>query len=137
MVVDNSKLLVLLKEAQARHGYLSSETIAEVARKAGVHLGDAYGVATFYSFLSLKPQGKNVIRICRSIPCDMKDYELVRESLEKELGIQPGEVTGDGRFSLELTNCIGACDKAPAMLINDQLYGELTPGKIRKILAEY
>ena len=134
---DKSMLFASLKEAQQKHGYLSGETITQVAEKVGVDVGDAYGVATFYSFLSTKPQGKNIIRVCQSIPCDLKNYQKVLAMLQEELGVKPGETTKDGRFTLELTNCIGACDNAPAMMINDKVYDSLTPGAIRKILAEY
>ncbi|MFC1953200.1 NAD(P)H-dependent oxidoreductase subunit E, partial [Chloroflexota bacterium] len=98
---------------------------------------DVYGVASFYSFLSPKPLGRNIIRICRSLPCYMKDYQTVAESITGEIGINPGETTADGRFTFELTNCIGACDKAPAMLINDEVHGNLTPDKISRILKTY
>ena len=100
-------------------------------------ISDVYGVATFYSFLSIKPQGRNIIRICKSIPCFLKNYQTVIETIEREIGIKPGETTPDGKFSLQLTNCIGACDKAPAMMVNDDVHVDLTPGKISQILKEY
>jgi len=134
---DKSSLLRSLKEAQQEHGYLSGDVITHTAENLDVCLGDAYGVATFYSFLATEPRGKNVIRVCRSMPCDLKNCQSVVEMLEKELGIKPGETTDDGVFSLEFTNCIGACDKAPAMMINDRIYEELTADKIKQILAEY
>jgi NADH-quinone oxidoreductase subunit E len=96
-----------------------------------------YGVTTFYSFLSVEPLGRNVIRICKSIPCYLKNAEMIVESAEKVLGIKPGQTTEDGRFSFELTNCIGACEQAPAMLINDEVHGHLTPRKIAEILRSY
>ncbi|MEE8418566.1 MAG: NADH-quinone oxidoreductase subunit NuoE [Dehalococcoidales bacterium] len=130
-------LLVLLKEAQDEEGYISEETMIELAETLDMSRSDVYGVATFYSFLSTRPQGRNIIRICKSLPCHLKNYESVAESIEKEIGIKPGQTTADRRFSFELTNCIGACDKAPAMLINDDVHGNLTPGKISQILEEY
>ncbi|MFC1994195.1 NADH-quinone oxidoreductase subunit NuoE [Chloroflexota bacterium] len=134
---DKSRLLHSLKEAQHERGYLSGEVITQTAEGLDVCLGDAYGVATFYSFLATEPKGRNVIRVCRSIPCDLKNYRAIVGMLEKELGIKPGETTEDGVFSLELTNCIGACDKAPAMMINDMIYEELNAERIKQILAEY
>ncbi len=130
-------LLVLLKEAQDEEGYISEETMIELAETLDMSRSDVYGVATFYSFLSTRPQGRNIIRICKSLPCHLKNYESVAESIEKEIGIKPGQTTADRRFSFELTNCIGACDKAPAMLINDDVHGNLTPGTISQILEEY
>lgn len=130
-------LIALLKEAQSKFGYVPEEVMAELAESLDIPINDVYGVATFYSFLSAKPLGRNVIRVCQSLPCYLKNYQTIIESVEKEIGIKTGETTPDGRFSLQLTNCIGACDKAPAMMINQDVYGDLTPGKISKILAEY
>ncbi len=130
-------LLVLLEEAQSKSGYLSEAVIAELAKSVAMSLSDVYGVATFYSFLSTKPLGRNVVRICRSLPCYLKDCQMIIESVADDLGIKPGETTPDGKFSFELTNCIGACDEAPAMLINSDMHGNLTPEKIAKILKSY
>jgi NADH-quinone oxidoreductase E subunit len=127
-------LLKLLKEAQNRSGYLSEKTIVKIAKSLDIPISDVYGVATFYSFLSTKPQGRNVIRVCKSLPCFLKNSRTIIKSVEEELGIKPGETTPDGKFSFQLTNCIGACDKAPAMLINNDVHVDLTPGKISRIL---
>jgi len=134
---DRQELLELLIEVQSKFGYLSGELLVEIAKSLGLSVSEVYGVATFYSFLSAKPQGKNVIRVCKSVPCFLKSSQLIIESLKKELRIKPGETTPDSRFSFELTNCIGACDKAPAMMINHDVYGDLNPGKISEILAGY
>ena len=134
---DQENLLILLKEFQSRRGYLPPEFLVELADSLGISLGEVYGVATFYSFLSTKPQGKNVIKICKSLPCFLKNSQLIVESVQKEIRIRPGETTLDGRFSFQLANCIGACDKAPAMMINDELYADLTPKKIAGILKAY
>lgn len=130
-------LLVLLKEAQNKFGYLPEECIVEMAESLDMSLSDVYGVATFYSFLSTKPQGRNIIRICKSIPCFLKDCQTIIETIEREIGIKPGETTPDGKFSLQLTNCIGACGKAPAMMVNNDVHVDLTPGEISQILKEY
>lgn len=133
---DHQNLLVLLKKAQEDFGYVTEEAIADIARSLDVSVSDVYGVTTFYSFLSKKPLGKYVIRICQSLPCYLKDSPMIIKCIMDELGIKPGETTPDGKFSLQLTNCIGACDKAPAMLINDEVYGDLTPARISQILKE-
>jgi len=134
---EEKDLLVLLEREQSRSGYLSRDFIARMAQSFGLSIGEVYGVASFYSFLSMKPQGRNVIRVCKSLPCYLKNSRLIIESVQKELGIGPGQTTPDGRFSFELTNCIGACDKAPAMMINNDIHGNLTPGKIARILKRY
>ncbi len=130
-------LIVRLKEAQNKFGYVPEAAMAELAESLDIPINDVYGVATFYSFISIEPLGRNVIRICKSLPCDLKNYQIIINSIEREIGIKLGETTPDNRFSFQLTNCIGACDKAPAMMINHDVYGDLTPGKISKILAEY
>jgi len=134
---EKKDLLVLLERAQSRSGYLSQETVAELAESLGLSISEVYGVASFYSFLSIKPQGRNVIRICKSIPCYLKNAQTIIDGVRKEIGIRPGETTADGRFSFQLTNCIGACDRAPAMMVNNDVHGDLTPEKISKILKAY
>ncbi len=131
------ELLVLLQKTQNELGYLSEESMAELAKSLDLSISDVYGVATFYSFLSAKPLGRNIIRICKSIPCYLKNCQIIINTVEKEIGIKPGETTPDGKFSFQLTNCIGACDKAPAMMINNDVYDNLTPSKISKILKAY
>jgi len=134
---ERHDLLVLLEEAQYKFGYLSGELLVEMAKSLGLPVSDVYGVATFYSFLSTKPQGRNVIRICKSLPCFLKNSQTITESVAREIGIKLGETTPDGRFSFELTNCIGACDRAPAMMINNDIHVDLTPSKIPQILMAY
>ena len=131
------ELLERLTEEQDRFGYLSGERLAEIARSLGLTISEVYGVATFYSFLSTKPRGRNVIRICKCLPCFLKQSAIIVDRIEQELGVKAGETTPDGKFSFELTNCIGACDKAPAMMVNHDVYGNLTPEKIPQILEEY
>jgi NADH:ubiquinone oxidoreductase subunit E len=130
-------LLIALREAQKRFGYLPREIMVEIAESLDVPLNDVYGVASFYSFLTIRPLGRNVIRICKSLPCYLHNSQVIIETLQKEIGIRPGETTPDGRFSFELTNCIGLCDRAPAMLINSDPHVELTPRKISQILQKY
>jgi NADH:ubiquinone oxidoreductase subunit E/Pyruvate/2-oxoacid:ferredoxin oxidoreductase delta subunit len=139
-VTDNGtreKLLNLLEERQRTDGSLSEASLSGIAGDLNLPLSEVYGVASFYAFLSTKPQGKNVIRICKSLPCYLKNAPMIMESVSQNIGIKPGQTTADGRFSFELTNCIGACDEAPAMLINDKVHGSLTPGKIADILKSY
>ena len=130
-------LLRMLKEEQAEAGYVSREFMVQTAESLHLSLGTVYGVTTFYSFLSTEPLGRHVIRVCKSVPCFLRNAGMIIECIRDELGIGPGETTADGRFSFELTNCIGACDQAPAMLIDDEVYGYLTPGKISEILKSY
>ena len=128
------QLLALLRDEQERARYIHEQFIEQLARSMGLSVSEVYGVATFYHFLSTIPLGQNVIRVCKSLPCYLKSSQLVLETVQVELGIASGETTPDGRFSLQLTNCIGACDLAPAMLLNHDLHGNLTPRKIVQIL---
>ena len=122
---------------QRRYGHVPEEAIAGLAESLAIPVHEVYGVASFYSFLSTKPLGRNVIRVCRSLPCYLKSAEMIMEAVEKELDIGPGETTPDSRFTFELTNCIGLCDHAPAMLINQDPHVDLTPEKIKRILGVY
>jgi NADH:ubiquinone oxidoreductase subunit E len=130
-------LLVALQQAQESSGYLTPARLAELAAAFAVPVNDVYGVASFYSFLVTKPCGRNVIRVCRSLPCYLKNSPAIIETVEKEIGIRPGGTTPDGRFSFELTNCIGLCDRPPAMLVNSDPHVDLTPVKIARILKNY
>ena len=133
----SGNLISILKEVQDQRVDLSKDVMMEIARNTGVSFSEVYEIATFYSFISTEPLGKNIIRICKSIPCFLKSSDVIVATIEKELGIKPGEITGDKKFSFHLTNCIGACDMAPAMMINKKRYGNLTPEKVAQILDEY
>ncbi|MFC2040396.1 NADH-quinone oxidoreductase subunit NuoE [Chloroflexota bacterium] len=131
------ELLVDIKKAQAAQGYVSTQAITELAESASLPENDVFGVASFYSFLSTKPLGRNVIRMCKSLPCHIKGGQDIIYAIGHELGIKPGETTADQRFSFLLTECIGLCDKPPAMLINDEPHTGLTPENIPEILKSY
>ena len=132
-----TNLLDLLEAEHRTAGYLSEKSMSEIAANLRVPLSEVYGVASFHAFLSEKPQGQHVIRVCKSLPCYLKDAPMIVENVKKLIGIKPGETTADGRFSFALANCIGACDQAPAMLIDDTVHGNLTPGGIADILNSY
>ena len=133
-VMGRQNLLTLLRDEQEKTGQISVEFVTQTAVSMGISIGEVYGVATFYHLLSTKPLGRNVIRICKSTPCYLKKSQFIVETIQSKLGIIPGETTSDGKFSLQLINCVGACDQAPAMLLNNDLYGNLTPDRIAQIL---
>ena len=130
-------LLTLLNDAQRKNGYLSKEDLEALSQSVGLPLSEVYSVSSFYSFLTKKPTGKHVIRICQSLPCHMKDSQMIVKAIDNHLGISPGQTTTDGLFSLEMVNCIGACDVAPAMLVDNDLHGQLTAGEIARVLNLY
>ena len=130
-------LLVRLEEAQHTHGYVPEWLLEELAQSLGIAVGEVYGVATFYSFLSTQPRGRYVIRVCKGLPCGLSQSSPIINAIEDAVGIKTGQTTPDGKFSLELTNCIGACDRAPAMLVNSELHTDLTPEAVPRILRAY
>jgi len=134
---NRKELLPALKQEFGKNGSLSKTVMTSLAEKTGLPLNEIYSVSTFYSYLPVATTGKNIIRVCGCLPCDMKDARGVIGSIKKELGIEPGQTTADGKFSVEQVGCIGACDQAPAMMINDRLYGNLTPAGIAEILKSY
>ena len=100
-------------------------------------LSEVYGVATFYSQFALEPRGKYVIGVCLGTACYVKGSKNILERLAKELDVKVGSTTKDGRFTVQATRCLGACGLAPVMMINDEVYGRLTPEDIPDILAKY
>lgn len=122
---------------QKEFNYLPEEAIISTAKEFGIPTKDAYEVATFYSYLSTKPRGKNIIRICESAPCHLAGTNEIVATLERELGIRMGDTTPDGKFTLEFTQCIGQCQGTPAITINRKPYVDVTPEKVPTILAEY
>ncbi|MCF8224699.1 MAG: NADH-quinone oxidoreductase subunit NuoE [Bacteroidales bacterium] len=130
-------LMPILQDIVREKHYISDQDMVEVARQLDLSAADIFGTTTFYSFLDTKPRGKYVIRICKTISCSMKGKNSILSTMEEILKIKLGETTADKKFSLLETNCIGWCHKAPAILINDTPYTELTPEKVTEILREY
>ena len=120
-----------------KHNYLTDEAMVEVAKELDMSAAEVYGTASFYTFLDTQVRGKYVIRICKTITCSMKGKSDIIHTLEDILKIKVGETTADRQFSLIETNCIGWCHKAPAILINDMPYTELTPEKVSDIIKDY
>ncbi|MGV8150921.1 MAG: NADH-quinone oxidoreductase subunit NuoE [Candidatus Woesearchaeota archaeon] len=130
-------IIPALQEIQSTYGYISEENAELLSKKINAPLANISGVATFYNMFRLKPIGKNHICVCRGTACHVQGSETLLSYIEKKLKIKSGEITPDGLFSLEAVNCIGACAKAPAMMINDKVYGQLTDKKIDQILNEF
>lgn len=130
-------ILKILKEEQEKEGYLSRMNLKNLSEKENLNLSQIFDVASFYSFIYLEKKGKNVIKVCKSVPCYLKGEENILDILGEVLNIKVGEITPDGKFSIELVNCIGCCDTAPAVMIQDEVYGNLTEEKLRKILERH
>lgn len=123
---DKSNLIQILNEVQEYYGYIPEKTQLAISEYLSMPMAEIYGVVTFYSRFTLKPKGKYHIAICLGTACFVKGSEQVLERAKERLGIDVGETTADGRFSLEATRCIGACGLAPVFTVNEEVYGKAT-----------
>ncbi|HNX21512.1 MAG TPA: NAD(P)H-dependent oxidoreductase subunit E [Bacteroidales bacterium] len=130
-------LMPILQDVVDNFYYLNEERMVAIAKALDISTADVYGTASFYSFLNTNERGKYAIRVCQTIICDMKRKEDIIDAITELIGIKPGETSHDGKFTLEYTNCLGWCHKGPAMLINDEVYTELTPENVKDILLSY
>lgn len=126
-----------LKVVQEHRGYVSDENIKDIAEFLEMTPDEVDSVATFYNLIFRKPVGEHVILMCDSVSCWIMGYDNLKDHLNKKLNIDIGQTTEDGKFTLLTIPCLGACDRAPAMMIDNELYGDLTPGKIDEILEKY
>ncbi|MCJ7657170.1 MAG: NADH-quinone oxidoreductase subunit NuoE [Candidatus Atribacteria bacterium] len=121
---------------QSLQNYISEENIKTLSEKMKIPVSDIKGTASFYTMYSFVPRGKYIIRVCESPPCHILGAQSIFDAVEKKLGIKEGEITKDGLFTLEATSCLGICGVAPAMMINDEAYGNLNEKKINEILEQ-
>lgn len=133
---NRENLMPILQYVYEKKHYLSKEDMQEVAEALDLSSADVYGTASFYSFLDTKEKGEKIIRVCKSISCDMKNKEQIVSAIESKLNIKNGQTTPDKKFTLLETNCLGWCHKGPAMLINDTVYTDLTPEKAVAAIEE-
>ena len=129
-------LLAILQYVYSKEHKLSKEAMQEVAAALDLSSADVYGTASFYSFLEVEEKGKNIIRLCKTISCDLKGKQEIVTAIEAKLKIKLGETTPDKKFSFLETNCLGWCHQGPVMLINDKVYTELTPEKAEQAINE-
>jgi len=134
---DREALVEILRDLNQDAGFLTREQLDLIAQRLDLPQSDVFSVASFYSMISVEPLGQHVIRLCEDAPCHAAGGREVWEALEKEIGVPFGETTPDGKWSLLTTSCIGACAVGPVMMIDDEIYGNLTPEKVREILAQY
>jgi NADH-quinone oxidoreductase subunit E len=130
-------LLHILQGIVEQERYLSDVALTEVARELDMSAAQVYGTATFYTFLDTEPRGKYVVRVCRTITCDMKGKNQIIQAIEDTLKLRLGETSQNRKFTLLETNCMGWCHEGPAMLINDQAYTKLTVDKAIEIITDY
>ena len=133
---NQSALIPALHRAQADQGWLSEETQAEVAEILGLSLQTVAGVVSFYTMFYQKPVGKYVLQVCRNLSCTMLGGQSLRRKLEERLGIEEGETTPDGRFTLIEVECLGSCGTAPVVMVNDRYVEGVKPDDVDRLLAE-
>ena len=134
---DKDNLIQILNEVQEYYGYVPERAMLAISDYLKMPMAEIYGVVTFYSRFTLKPKGKYHIAVCLGTACFVKGSEQILERAKERLGIDVGETTKDGKFSLEATRCIGACGLAPVFTVNDEVYGKATPELVDKIIEEY
>ena len=134
---DPQELINVLHKCQEHFGYLPAEIQEVVSNELVVPVAKIYGVVTFYSFFTMTPKGKHSVSICMGTACYVRGAEKVLDEFKKELGLQVGQTTTDGKFSLSSLRCVGACGLAPVVLVGDKTYGRVAPDDVKNILKEY
>ncbi|NLN16204.1 MAG: NADH-quinone oxidoreductase subunit NuoE, partial [Firmicutes bacterium] len=134
--LQESSLIPVLQETQARLGYLPRPAMEYLAKALKVPFARVYGVASFYAQFHLQPRGRHIIRVCQGTACHVRGAKEVLNAFEDELGIPAGNTTEDLEYTLEVVACIGACGLAPTIMIDDETYGRLTPRDVRKLLRQ-
>lgn len=130
-------LIKILEEVQEKFGYIPQASQIEISNYLNMPLAEIYGVITFYSRFSLKPKGKYNVSVCLGTACFVKGSKEILEAAKEKLGIDEGETTSDGKFSIDTTRCIGACGLAPVFTVNEEVYGNSTVKKMNEVLDEY
>lgn len=130
------ELINILHKAQDTFGYLPRGVQEIIARQLGIPVSKVYGVVTFYSFFTMTPKGEHPISVCMGTACYVRGAEKVLDEFKRVLGINVGETTSDGKYSLSSLRCVGACGLAPVVLIGEKVYGRIVPGDVEKILKE-
>ncbi|OLN32513.1 NADH-quinone oxidoreductase subunit NuoE [Desulfosporosinus metallidurans] len=134
---ENGPLIPILQEAQGVYGYLPAHVLKYISKAMRIPLAKIYGVVTFYSQFRLTPVGRNLINVCLGTACHVRGGAKILETMEKSLNIKDGATTEDGRYTLEIVACIGACGLAPVISINNEVHGRLSPESLAGILAKY
>ena len=134
---DKSQLIQMLNEVQDTFGYITKDSQKALSEFLEMPMAEIYGVITFYSRFTTEPKGKYNIAVCLGTACFVKGSEQILERVKQILGIDVGQTTEDGLFSIEATRCIGACGLAPVFTVNDEVYGKATPELMKKVIGEY
>jgi NADH-quinone oxidoreductase subunit E len=134
---DPAKLVPILQAVQTEYRYLPEEVLTYVATSLELPPARVFGVATFYAHFALKPKGKYVIHVCDGTACHVKDSEILLKTVRKKLGLKPGQdTTPDLLFTIETVSCLGACGLAPVMVVNETVYGQVTPEVCTEVISK-
>ena len=131
------EVINVLHKVQGEYGYLPAEVQELVAKELGIPVSRVYGIVSFYSFFTMTPKGEHPISVCLGTACYVRGAEKVLDELKRQLGINVGEVTPDGKFSLTCLRCVGACGLAPVIEVGEKVYGRMTPDRVKDVLSEY
>jgi len=135
--VTEGSVIPLLQRLQEAYGYLPRNVVLEVAARTGLPASRLFGVATFYAQFRLTPSGCHTVRCCRGTACHVRGSKDVADALRRDLGVEEGETTADGRFTLETVACLGTCFLAPVIMVGKDYFGGVSPGRVGKVLAPY
>jgi len=134
---DKSNLIAMLQQVQKAEGYITSEAVTSISSHLSISRSQIFGVASFYSQFRFNPPGRNSIRICLGTACHVQGGDFLLNALHSEIGISPNETTPDGRFDLERVACLGCCALAPVVMINDDIFSNMSVVKLKEILNRY
>ena len=134
---NRDSLISILQDTQSEYHYLPEDGLRAVASQLDLPLIQVYGVATFFKAFSLKPRGEHIVSVCLGTACHVRRAPAVLDEIKRQLGMEPGETTKDMRFTLETVNCLGACALGPIVVVDGKYDGQMTPGKVKKVLRKY
>lgn len=134
---EEGELINVLHQVQHKFGYLPAEVQELIGRELNMSVAKIYGVVTFYSFFTMKPQGEHPISVCMGTACYVRGGEQVLDEFKRQLKIEVGETTADGKFSISALRCVGACGLAPVVMVGEKVHGRVSPTQVKGILAEY
>lgn len=134
---DEDMLIQIFLKLQRTFGWITREMLSEASLQLGIPLSRAYSIATFYKAFSLSPRGKNLIRVCMGTSCKVRGSSIILDKLQSLLGIKPGEITPDLKFSLETVNCLGCCALGPVMVVGDKYHGHLDISTLQRVFKQY
>lgn len=134
---QGNELINVLHQVQGKLGYLPAEVQEVIAKELNISVAKVYGVVTFYSFFTMIPMGEHPISICMGTACYVRGSEQVLEEFKRQLKVEVGQSTPDGKFSLNCLRCVGACGLAPVVMVGEKVFGRVSPQQVKNIIAEY